>query len=202
MTDKAYTVKNCAAIILAAGQSGRLGRPKQLLKYQDKTLLQRAIDAAKQLSIQFIVMVLGSNADTILDESDTSGIHVVINDHWQTGMASTIHCGMQSLQKLNSNADTVILMVCDQPFVTSDLLNNLIKKHAETGKPIVASQYADTIGIPALFHKQMFLELMTLEGDSGAKKMMTQNKDILATIPFPKGSIDIDTLDDYEALGK
>jgi molybdenum cofactor cytidylyltransferase len=202
MTDGLNTIKNCAAVILAAGQSSRLGRPKQLLKYQNKTLLQRAIDAAKQSSVQSIVVVLGSNADIILNETDTSEIHVVINDDWQTGMASTIRSGIQSLQKLNSNADAAILMVCDQPFVTPQLLDNLIKIHAETGMPIIASEYDATIGTPALFHKQLFAELMILKGDSGAKKIMMRNGDFLATISFPKGSIDIDTIDDYEALRK
>ncbi len=199
MTSGLNTTRNCATIILAAGQSNRLGKPKQLLKYQNKTLLQHAIDSAKQSSVQSIIVVLGSHADAILNEIDTSGIHVVKNDDWQSGMASTIHSGIQGLR---TNTDAAILMVCDQPFVTSDLLNDLIKEHEKTGRPIIASQYGETIGTPAFFHKQFFSELMKLQGDAGAKKIMMQNSDLLATIHFPKGSIDIDTIDDYEALRK
>jgi len=202
MISASNAIKNCAAIILAAGQSSRLGTPKQLLKYQNKTLLQHAIDTAKQSKLRSIVVILGSNANNILKETDTSGIHVVINDDWQTGMASTIRCGIQLVQKLNSNVDGAILMVCDQPFVSPDLLNSLIEKQKETGKLIIASQYVDTIGTPAFFQKQFFAELMALEGDSGAKKIIMQNNNFLATMPFPKGSIDIDTIDDYKALGE
>ncbi|MBV8390625.1 MAG: nucleotidyltransferase family protein [Mucilaginibacter sp.] len=193
---------NCAAIILAAGQSSRLGKPKQLLQYQNKTLLQHAIDTAKQSAVQSVVVVLGSSADTILSATNTSEIYIVKNDDWQSGMASTIRCGIEALQTLDSTTDAAILMVCDQPFVTSGLLNDLIQKQNETGKAVIASQYGDTVGTPALFHKQFFSKLMDLEGDAGAKKIIAQNSDSLETIPFPGGSIDIDTIDDYEALRK
>lgn len=196
------TVKNCTAIILAAGQSSRLGKPKQLLKYQNKTLLEHATDAAKRSSVQSIIVVLGSSIDVILDKIDTSGTHMVKNGDWQSGMASTIRCGVQASLALDSTIDSAILMVCDQPFVTSDLLNALIEKQKETGKPIIASQYGNTIGTPALFHKRFFAELMALKGDTGAKKIMMQHNDLLTTVPFPGGSIDIDTVNDYEALGK
>jgi molybdenum cofactor cytidylyltransferase len=202
MTKRPDTIKNCAAIILAAGQSSRLGQPKQLLKYQNKTLLQHAIDTAKLSSVQSILVVLGSNADTILKETDTAGIYVIINNDWQSGMASTIRSGINVLQTLDLTTDGAILMVCDQPFVTPDLLNGLIEKQKETGVPIIASQYADSVGTPALFQKQFFSELMGVSGDAGAKKIMMQNSDLLATISFPQGSIDIDTIDDYDALRK
>lgn len=202
MTSRFNTKKDCAVIILAAGQSSRLGEPKQLLKYQNKTLLQHAIDTAKQTSIEPIIVVLGSNADTILKEIETSAIHVVKNDNWQSGMASTIRCGIQESQMLDAAIEAAILMVCDQPFVTRDLLSSLIKKQEETDKPIIASQYGDTIGTPALFSKQFFAQLMDLSGDTGAKKIMMQHSDLVDTVSFPQGGIDIDTIDDYEALGK
>jgi molybdenum cofactor cytidylyltransferase len=202
MTSGLNTVKNCAAIILAAGQSSRLGKPKQLLKYQNKTFLQHAIDTAKQSSVQSIIVVLGSNSEIILNETNASDIHVVINEDWQSGMASTIRQGVQALQTIDTTIDAVTLMVCDQPFVTPELLNSLVEKQKEIGKPIIASRYGDTIGAPALFHKQFFSELMELKGDAGAKKIITKNSSLLATVPFQKGSIDIDTIDDYEALEK
>ena len=202
MTNEPNTVNNCAAIILAAGKSSRLGKPKQLLRYQNKTLLQHAINTAKLSSIQTIIVVLGSNADLIQNEMDNTGIRVVINNDWPSGVASTIRCGIQTLTKHDAAIDEVILMVCDQPFVAADLLNTLMEKQKETGTPIIASQYGDTIGTPALFHKQFFPELMELQGDTGAKRIMMQHNDLLATIPFPQGRIDIDTIDDYKALGE
>jgi len=195
-----YEANNCAVIILAAGQSSRLGQPKQLLQYQGKSLLQHAIDTAKQSLAKSTIVVLGSGIEQILDTIDTDGLYVVQNDDWQSGIASSISFGIKSLQNIDPMPDAVILMTCDQPFVSSDLLNELIAKQKETGKLIIASQYDDTIGIPALFHKSLFEQLTALKGDSGAKKLMEQNKDGVVTVPFPKGGIDIDTLDDYEAL--
>jgi molybdenum cofactor cytidylyltransferase len=149
-----------------------------------------------------VIVVLGSNAGIIEKEIDASDINIIVNDDWQSGMASTIRSGIQTLQMIDSNTDAAILMVCDQPFVTADLLDKLIEKQQETGKPIIASQYGDTIGTPALFHNKFFPELMELQGDTGAKKIMTKYSDLLAGVSFPQGSIDIDTIDDYKALNQ
>ena len=196
-----YVIKNCSAIILAAGQSSRLGKPKQLLKYRNKTLLQHVIDTAKQ-SVEAVVVVLGCEADTILNATDTRSSYVAKNDDWQSGMASTIRCGVKVLEDSRPTADAAILMVCDQPYVSADLLAKLIEKQKETGRPIVASEYDGVLGTPALFHKSFFPRLRDLKGDTGAKKIMTQNVHLLASVPFFNGGIDIDTLGDYEALEK
>jgi molybdenum cofactor cytidylyltransferase len=200
--DERYQVNDCAVIILAAGESSRLGRPKQLLKYQDETLLQHAIDMAKRSLAKSTIVVLGSGIEQILNTIATDGLYVIQNDNWQTGIASSISYGVKSLQDIAPMPDAVILMTCDQPFVSAGLLNELIAKQKETGKLIIASQYDDTIGIPALFHKSLFEQLTALKGDSGAKKLIGQNRDDVVTVPFAKGGIDIDTLDDYEALKK
>ncbi|MDB5137799.1 MAG: MobA-like protein-like protein [Mucilaginibacter sp.] len=197
-----YPITNCAAVILAGGSSSRLGRPKQLLVYQGKTLLQHAIDMARHASVQSIIVVLGSGFELLRNQIDTAELHVVKNDSWQTGIASSITCGITALQRIAPGTDAAILMVCDQPFITSLLLNDLLAAQKAGDKPIVASKYGDTIGIPALFHKSLFTQLLGLEGDSGAKKIMQQYPELLVTIPFPLGNIDIDTLDDYKRLNK
>ncbi|HTE02253.1 MAG TPA: nucleotidyltransferase family protein [Mucilaginibacter sp.] len=197
-----YPVTNCAAIILAAGQSSRLGTPKQLLKYQGKSLLQHTINVAKHSSVQSIIVVLGSDFELMVKEIDSPDISIVKNENWHTGLASSIYCGINALKDIDPVSDAAILMVCDQPFISSELLDNLVAEQKATGKPIVASKYEDTIGIPALFHQSFFTQLQELEGDSGAKKIMQQHPDIIAVVPFPSGNIDIDTLGDYEALTK
>jgi molybdenum cofactor cytidylyltransferase len=197
-----YPITNCAAVILAGGGSSRLGRPKQLLVYQDKTLLQHAIDIARRASVQSIIVVLGSGFELLINQIDAAGLHIVKNENWQTGIASSITCGITALQDITLGTDAAILMVCDQPFITSLLLDDLLTAQKAGGKPIVASEYGNTVGIPALFHKSLFPQLLGLEGDSGAKKIMQQYPELLATIPFPLGDIDIDTLDDYEKLNK
>lgn len=200
--DKKYKVSNCGVILLAAGQSSRLGQPKQLLVYQGKTLLQHAIDMVKLSPAKPIVVVLGSGIESILHTIDTTGLHIVENDDWQSGIGSSISYGVKSLQGFHPVPDAVILMTCDQPFVSPGLLNELIAKQKETGAPIVASQYDETIGTPALFHLTLFGQLATLKGDSGAKKLIYQNKDDVVAVPFSQGGIDIDTLADYQALKK
>jgi len=197
-----YLVSNCAAIILAAGQSSRLGSPKQLLSYKGKNLLQHTIDVARQASLHPVIVVLGSGYEAVINGIDITGIHIVNNNDWQTGMASSIRCGIQALQDIIPIPDATILMVCDQPFVTPSLLNKLLSAQHSTGKPIVASKYEDTIGTPALFHQSFFPQLLELTGDSGDKKIMLQYQDQLMTVPFPLGDIDIDTTDDYKSLEK
>ncbi|MEQ1676668.1 MAG: nucleotidyltransferase family protein [Chitinophagaceae bacterium] len=193
-------INSYSIIILAAGSSDRLGKPKQLLPYKNKTLLQYLIDEAKATSALSVLLVLGANAAAIQSELQTENIRIVINDDWQEGMASSIRCGINELQKINPATDAAILMVCDQPYVSASLLNDLILAHNKTNKPIVTSSYDNTTGPPALFHKSIFQELLQLTGDTGARSIVQKHINDVATVSFPKGSIDIDTAADYEAL--
>jgi molybdenum cofactor cytidylyltransferase len=202
MPGEEYPVTNCAAIILAAGRSKRLGKPKQLLHYKGKTLLERTINAARGASVQSIVLVLGSDSESVINGIDTTGLHIIENGDWQAGIASSIVSGINALYDIAPLPDAAILMVCDQPFVTASLLDQLLSMQKATDKPIIASKYEDTTGTPALFHKSFFQQLLGLKGDSGAKKIMQQYPDVLAVVSFPLGGIDIDTMDDYESLSK
>jgi molybdenum cofactor cytidylyltransferase len=115
-------------------------------------------------------------------------------------MASSIRYGLNTLLEVAPSSDGIILMVCDQPYGTSALLNELIKAHKDTGKPIITCSYEDTFGPPSLFHKSLFNELLQLKGDTGARKIVQQHADQVGIIPFPQGSIDIDTQSDYENI--
>lgn len=191
-----------AAVILAAGQSSRLGTPKQLLPYQNKTLLQCVIDSARQSGAESVLVVLGYRMEIILNAIDTEGLYIVKNEDWQSGMASSIRCGIAALEGRGATTDGVILVVCDQPFVTAELLEKLIEKQKRTGRPIVASKYQGILGTPVFFHRRFFPELTGLKGDTGARNILMQNADLVACVPFFNGDIDIDTLDDYNALEK
>jgi molybdenum cofactor cytidylyltransferase len=189
-----------AAVILAAGSSSRLGKPKQLLKLSGKTLLQRSIDAATDSAATPVIVVLGANAEQILPEINKSRVHVIINSEWEEGIASSIRIGLNEVLFNSPSAEAVILMVCDQPYISPALINELINTQKQTGKPIVSCNYGEAIGPPALFHRSLFNELMHLTGDAGAKKIIRQHGDEVATILFTKGKIDIDTEEDYNAL--
>lgn len=186
------------AIILAAGESNRLGRPKQNLQFNGQTLLQHAVDSAQQSECKPVIVVLGANDNAI---TPPGGVTVLYNKDWKEGMASSIRTAINGINN-DLSVDKVIIMLCDQPFVSTALLNSLIDKQIETGKPIVASTYNDIIGVPALFDRTFFAELLLLKGHEGAKKILITHANEIATIPFEKGSIDIDTPDDYEQLCK
>lgn len=186
-------------IILAAGNSSRLGQPKQLLEYQGKTLLQRTVDEVLSLNAAEVVVILGSNHAMISKETILNGTTVLVNHRWQTGMASSIQAGIGHLLA-NGKIESALLTLCDQPHVNCSLLAELIKTQQINGKPIVASAYEGTVGVPAVFSREMFPALLSLEGQEGAKKLIADNPQLLETIAFPKGIVDIDTLEDYRKL--
>lgn len=198
MPAKQNHATNIGVIVLAAGASSRLGKPKQSLLYKGKTLLQHTISTALASPAQPVVVVLGANEEVL--ETKDSDVQVVVNAQWQEGMASSIRCGLEAFTRRSSTADGIILMVCDQPFVTAMLLNHLVEAHQKTGKPIVASGYDNTFGPPVFFHHTFFEELRTLTGDTGARSIVRRHKDAAEIIPFPQGSFDIDTEADYNRL--
>jgi molybdenum cofactor cytidylyltransferase len=187
-------------IILAAGASTRLGEPKQQLLYKGKTLLQHAVDAAVESMAQLVIVVLGANAEVIKNDITNQGVTIVHNKDWEEGMASSIRTGITELQKLSPDIDNAILMLCDQPFVDVALLNNLILKKQQTSTPIIACAYNNTVGPPALFDKTYFNALPSLKGQEGAKKLLMKCSNEVFTIPFDKGAIDIDTVEDYAKI--
>jgi molybdenum cofactor cytidylyltransferase len=193
---------SCGIILLAAGASSRLGKPKQLLLYKGKTLLQHGIQVAIDTGSKAIVAVLGANADFLIKETANQSIEVILNKDWNEGMASSIRCGIKYLQEKVPEVDAAIIMVCDQPHVTTQLLKDLVIKYQETGKPIVASSYENNQGTPALFDKTIFAALRELKGDVGAKKIMKAKPDLVVLVNFPLGNIDIDTNENYEELLK
>ena len=115
-------------------------------------------------------------------------------------MASSIRCGIRALGETNPEAEGVILMVCDQPFVTASLLIELISAYQATGKAIIACSYENTFGPPALFHRSLFGELAQLKGDVGARAIVRQHTEEVEVIPFPKGVYDVDTETDYKKI--
>jgi len=187
-------------IILAAGSSSRFGSTKQLVHFKGKTLLQHTIEEATEAGAEPIIVVTGANANEISKEIKNEKIEIVFNKDWEQGMASGIIIGLKKAISLNNKMEKAIIAVCDQPFISSSLFQQLYQKQNESAKYIVACCYADTIGTPALFTQKYFDVLMKLKGDEGAKKLMKTYSEDVATVDFPKGYIDIDTKEDYENL--
>jgi molybdenum cofactor cytidylyltransferase len=187
-------------IILAAGSSSRLGSPKQNLNYKGKTLLQTAIETALASVCKPVIVVLGANADVIRPTIESSNITIVQNPDWEEGMASSIRSGITELKNIAPDAESVILMLCDQPFVDTYLLNMLIIVKSKAG--IAVCSYNETVGPPVLFDAIYFEELLLLKGNEGAKKLIEKHAHTVTEIPFRQGSVDIDTVDDYEKINK
>ena len=188
-------------ILLAAGASIRLGTPKQLLNYKGSSFLKNMIAVAKNSKLSPVIVVLGANVTSLAGEITESAIHAVHNEDWAEGIASSIRCGIRVLEKFEPAVDAAVIMVCDQPFLTSSLLNDLLTAQQKTGKPIAAAYYDNIPGTPALFHKVFFPELLLLKGDKGAGRML-QQENLVVTVPFPMGAVDVDTMNDYKKLDK
>ena len=192
-------------VILAAGASTRLGTPKQLLRYQGQTLLRRAAEMALAASCRPVIVVLGAYADSLCAELQGLPVRIVENREWEQGMGSSICAGVKELLALSETEpepEAVLFMLCDQPLVSAQLLNRLIETHRETGRLIVASEYDQTLGVPALFHRSLFSELSRLKGTEGAKQILQRYPAQTLGVPFPEGSVDIDTPADYKRLGE
>lgn len=193
-------MNNTGIIILAAGSSSRFGSIKQLLHFNNKTLLQHVIDEAVDSGAEPVIVITGSNADEISKDIEHGNIEIIYNEKWKQGMASGIVAGIKKAITLNNDIAKIIIAVCDQPFVSSSIFKELYEQQEKTVKHIVASSYADTIGTPALFTQKYFDALMSLQGEEGAKKILKANAEDVATIDFPQGAIDIDTQKDYDNL--
>jgi molybdenum cofactor cytidylyltransferase len=195
-----YTIHQCGIILLAAGNSSRLGRPKQLLTYNSQSLLKHTLSVIKGANLDTVVVVLGAYSSALIHELNHKKTIIAHNEEWAEGIASSIRTGIGALQKNYPGCDGSFVMVVDQPYITSDLLLDLIKAQRESRKPIAACKYENVTGTPVLFHQSIFPELLNLKGDKGAGKILQQRVDEVVTINFPMGKFDIDTEDDYKTL--
>jgi len=193
-------MNNTGIIILAAGRSSRFGKTKQLLNFNGKTLLQHVIEEATKAGASPIVVITGANASEVSASITDKKINTVFNKDWSEGMASGIVMGVIKINELDSSIEKIIIAVCDQPFVTAAIFEQLDQLQKKSGKHIVASGYSNTVGTPVLFTRKYFDQLLGLKGDTGAKKILETYRDDVATIEFPQGNIDIDTQKDYEKL--
>ncbi len=189
-----------AIMILAAGASTRMGRAKQLLLYQGRTLVQYITEVAIASVCEPVLVVLGAYAQQIRPLLNQLPITVVENLNWACGMSSSINSGILFLNSLPQKIEAVVIVLCDQPFLSDQIINQLVNAYYLTKKPIIACKYADTIGVPALFSQVFFSELAALKQSSGAKKVINNNLNQVFSVPFPQGNIDIDTPNDYEQL--
>ncbi|CAM1346104.1 nucleotidyltransferase family protein [Tenacibaculum crassostreae] len=189
-------MQKTAILILAAGSSSRMGSIKQLLPYKNTTLLGWATQQAQQSIVKNIFCVLGANKAKI--EEQIPKIEFIYNKNHKEGLSTSIVCGVQHL--LQKGFDSILFMLADQPHVTFQYLNNLVETSKNHPHKIIASFYEDTIGVPAVFPKNYFNDLLNLTGDKGAKQLFIKNEADVIKIKPSENIIDIDTPDEYQNL--
>lgn len=189
------------AIILAAGASRRLGQPKQLVTFKGETLLERAIRLGNQSGAAPVIVVMGANFAVICASISFDGAIPVLNDHWERGLASSIHAGLDEAEVRAAGMPGVLVMACDQPQLSVCHLDTLLAAFGEQKTPsIIASAYSDTRGIPAVFPRAAFRGLRSLQGDKGARSLLANPPCEVIAIPFAGGEVDVDLPSDLEQL--
>ena len=182
-------------IILAAGSSSRLGRPKQLLVKDGKTLLEHTLQTAFHSSARNIYVVTGALTEMI-PHMELKPVTYVHNSAWEKGMSSSIACGVKAVMAAENPPLAIIILLCDQPYISASLIDSIIDTHRSTGKHIINCDYGKAYGPPVLFHHSLFEELTKAEGQDGAKDIVKKYKDRVGHVFFPEGIIDIDTEED------
>jgi molybdenum cofactor cytidylyltransferase len=183
------------AVLLAAGASRRLGIPKQLVELRGRPLLRAVVDEARSVCDRVLV-VLGAQAHAIAPALEGADAEVCVNDDWSEGMASSVRQGIAWADRQLSSA--ALLLVCDQPALNARHLQRLVDVHRR-GAPLVASRYAGTLGVPALFGRTSFSELRALRGDEGARGILRRSTGV-AAVDWEPGASDVDTRDDIRRL--
>jgi molybdenum cofactor cytidylyltransferase len=197
ITDK---LKITSIIILAAGASTRLGRTKQTLSYKGSSLLKHTIKVAIDSEIGSVLVVIGANEKEISAHIETEAVTIVTNKDYTEGIAASIRAGVNYVQEHYQDCEDIILMVCDQPYVDEHILKSLVNAKLSTNKPLAACVYKQTVGVPAMFDKRFFPELLSLRGEEGGKKILLEHQGSVARVQFPFGEIDIDTPADVDNL--
>ncbi len=185
-------------LVLAAGGSSRFGSSKQLAELEGRTLIRRAVETALSTSADIVCVVLGANAETIRSLIDDLPILIVVNENWSDGIGSSLVAGLETVTELKPDLGSVAITLADQPFVASDSIEQLF--NAVNGERIVAASYDGTVGVPAVFPRKYFAELLGLSPEAGAKSLIIKHLADVVRISFPEAAIDIDTPDDFGRL--
>lgn len=186
-------------IILAAGASSRMGVIKQLLNWGEESLLSHAIKTTLELSNNDVIVVLGANSDIIKIEIEHYPVSIIYNEKWQQGLGNSIACGINYIMEFHKNADGALIVLADQPLIDADYLNELIQNFSPSKIQIIATSYSKgTYGVPVLFDKSYFDDLMQLHDDFGAKQLLRKNESHVKVLIPPNKNVDLDTKEDYE----
>ena len=175
-----------------------MGEPKQLLRIGSRTLLRRTVEEALASSVRETFVVLGAHAERLRDELHDLAVTTIDNPRHEEGIGTSVSLGVQHIARTQPPCDAVVLLTCDQPYVSAATIDRLLAEWKTSGKPIVAAAYGNTIGVPAVFARRYFDVLVQLPADSGAKPVLLRHRSDVAVVDFEPGAVDLDTPADYE----
>ena len=190
---------NISVLVLAAGASSRMAGIKQLLSWDNKTLIEHALEMATSSAANKVYVVLGAHYDLIVKEVDQQEVVVIQNKNWADGIGSSIATGVKNILE-RENPDGILIMLCDQPLIDLDHLNSLIHSFLTKEYSVVGTSYENKIGVPAIFAAGCYPDLMKLEGDEGARSVIVKSSGKSIGISPQGKHADIDTDEDYSRL--
>jgi len=184
-----------AAIILAAGGSTRFGSPKQLLEWQGETLINRVINLAKNARLDPVIVVLGSDYERIEENIlEKEKLIIIKNRDWEVGQSSSLIAGVRELENLKKS---FAVLLCDQPQITGKHIESLVKIYSENDTDIVITEIAGKIIPPVIFSPICISGIDRLKGDSGARSIINDYRNIKYKEKDQRLLMDIDTPEDY-----
>ena len=186
--------------ILAAGKASRMGKPKQLLPYKKTTLLGHTIQIANASAANDSFCVIGAHANLLLKSFEKAPARLIINPNWALGLSSSIAAAVAHVDTTDPETEAILIILADQPRVLSSYLDHMIAQHKSHPNHVIASAYSDSLGVPALFPKEYWQDLLQLEGDKGAKMYLNARKEHVIALDAAALLSDIDTPEDYQQL--
>ncbi|WP_053976404.1 nucleotidyltransferase family protein [Mangrovimonas xylaniphaga] len=195
-------MSHSAIIVLAAGEGSRMQQIKQLLPYKSTTLLEHALTTALSTQTNHTLCVLGAHSPEILEHGLPNNVIPIENIHWKEGMGSSIAVAIQYLNEELPTVNTVLFTLADQPLVTTDYLNRMLKTSQEHPSSLIATNYGTSIGVPAQFPKRYFEILKSLLGEMGAKSILKEHQSEVIALTPNFENLDVDTPEAYQKILK
>lgn len=189
---------NIGAIILAAGSSERMGRPKQLIPFRGQALILHSIHAALNSMAAPVLVVIGSNHPEIRKLYSELPVQSVINENWESGMGSSIKAGIKRLQEFDPETEGAIIMAADQPLITGDHINEFCRLLNKYDERIICARYNNILGIPTLFEVSLFQEILQIDNNHGAKGIIRDRHNDVRPVDLPVAAVDMDKPEDIQ----
>jgi molybdenum cofactor cytidylyltransferase len=199
MTGERESANPVAAVVLAAGGSTRMGTTKQLLPVGGQPMVRRVTAAACAAGLAQVIVVIGAQAGAVRRALTDLQVDIVVNEGWQEGMSTSIHAGIHALRP---DIQALLVLLGDQPAVTTAVIQAVVHRHQTTASPIVVPVYRGRRGNPVLFHRSLFADLLAVEGDQGGRALIARHADLVDRLDLKDVAVitDVDTPRDYEKV--